>query len=478
MLLLLLATASARGPASSASQRLPCRGLRGPARRDCVENATAAAERRGITSVASARGGWVCRAALVMKQGQGHHVSVNPKQRAAIDKKCGFDPRNPRFPARDADAGLVVAVHHNGFGNQLFQLAFAKLWAAASGADFAAALIDRREIPFEEQPKYKNGVVVPPRLPPHSDVGWRLFEQYFSNESLGRRDRLGTCAPLVPYENQYVGNGTRILGGRGADTKRIPLEKQLVGALAANDTCLKTLGYFQDYSLYAGLAGYLRKEIAPTPVDLVEGPGPDDVVIHIRKCRTAASGVHGLNKDQYYNWDNYFRHIFAGLDLRNGSVKVVTVCSEDSNFANSVLPELVQHVNATHVQPDRVRAVKMDPRHHRGNMRVIEDFTYLTRAKRLIVTESTFAWWAAFLGDADEIHAPGLGRMPVPAGEPRYVFHDMHSRQYWGRYDATRGTIVYADDATTEKIYRNWTAADLQGCPRGKFGMTGGCGTA
>ena len=86
--------------------------------------------------------------------------------------------------------------------------------------------------------------------------------------------------------------------------------------------------------LYAGLAGYLRKEIAPTPVDLVEGPGPDDVVIHIRKCRTAASGprrpgnhksrrhprrticvdaaappqrgprgaaagVHGLNKDQY-----------------------------------------------------------------------------------------------------------------------------------------------------------------------------------
>ena len=267
-----------------------------------------------------------------------------------------------------------------------------------------------------------------------------------------------------------------------------------------------------------------------------------------------------------YNWDNYFRHIFAGLDLRNGSVKVVTVCSEDSNVANSVLPELVQHVNATHVlaaerksfswvpaaksiengprtardwvdaciavrrgrdvetprvpcgyfaetprprrghaaetgrgdaataatlifcgddgrdvdqvQPDRVRAVKMDPRHHRGNMRVIEDFTYLTRAKRLIVTESTFAWWAAFLGNADEIHAPGSGRMPVPAGEPRYVFHDMHSRQYWGRYDATRGTIVYADDATTEKIYRNWTAADLQGCPRGKFGMTGGCGTA
>ena len=58
-------------------------------------------------------------------------------------------------------------------------------------------------------------------------------------------------------------------------------------------------------------------------------------------------------------------------------------------------------------------------------------------------TESTLAWWAAFLGDAEAIHAPGSGRAPVPAGEPRYVFHDMHSRHYWGRYNATRGTIVY-----------------------------------
>ena len=222
MLLLLLATASARGPASSASQRLPCRGLRGPARRDCVENATAAAERRGITSVASARGGWVCRAALVMKQGQGHHVSVNPKQRAAIDKKCGFDPRDPRFPARDADAGLVVAVHHNGFGNQLFQFAFAKLWAAASGADFAAALIDHREIPFEEQPKYKNGVVVPPRLPPHSDVGWRLFEQYFRRVDIWQTSRGDAAAATWIFRDRGDAAATTwIVRGDGLPTPRL-----------------------------------------------------------------------------------------------------------------------------------------------------------------------------------------------------------------------------------------------------------------
>ena len=54
----------------------------------------------------------------------------------------------------------------------------------------------------------------------------------------------------------------------------------------------------------------------------------------------------------------------------------------------------------------------------------------------------------AFLGsrtDATEIHAPGVGIVPVPAGDPRYIFHDIASRRYWGRWDAAAREIRYPD---------------------------------
>ena len=70
---------------------------------------------------------------------------------------------------------------------------------------------------------------------------------------------------------------------------------------------------------------------------------------------------------------------------------------------------------------------------------------YLARATRLVVTESTYSWWAAYVGAATEIHAPGVGIVPVPAGDPRYVFHDIASRRYWGRWDPAAREIRYPE---------------------------------
>ena len=64
---------------------------------------------------------------------------------------------------------------------------------------------------------------------------------------------------------------------------------------------------------------------------------------------------------------------------------------------------------------------------------------------RLVVTESTYSWWAAYVGAATEVHAPGVGTVPVPADEHRYVFHDIASRRYWGRWDAAAREIRYPD---------------------------------
>ena len=67
------------------------------------------------------------------------------------------------------------------------------------------------------------------------------------------------------------------------------------------------------------------------------------------------------------------------------------------------------------------------------------------QGRRLVVTESTYSWWAAYVGQATEIHAPGVGIVPVPADDPRYVFHDIVSRKYWGRWDPAARAIRYPD---------------------------------
>jgi len=123
-----------------------------------------------------------------------------------------------------------------------------------------------------------------------------------------------------------------------------------------------------------------------------------------------------------------------------------------------VVKDLVERAGATVVTPFVAGAEMAKGRS------VAADFVYMARATTLVVTESTYSWWAAFLGNATVVHAParpvgvrfsrararrgaasqGSGVVPVPAREPRYVFHDAKARRYWGAYNATARALVYA----------------------------------
>ena len=106
---------------------------------------------------------------------------------------------------------------------------------------------------------------------------------------------------------------------------------------------------------------------------------------------------------------------------------------------NGVVKDLLENVPNAEVAKPRLRG---SPTTEKS---VAADFVYLARATRLVVTESTYSWWAAYVGQATEIHAPGVGIVPVPADEHRYVFHDIASRRYWGRWDAAAREIRYTD---------------------------------
>jgi len=181
---------------------------------------------------------------------------------------------------------VVVAVHHNGFGNQLFEYAFGRLWAAAAGSAFAAAKIEPREGPMSL------------KEPPNSGSGWGAFTEIFDPAALGDVQQLTKCAPLTPTLKEYDLNGTVLLAERPADTRRVRLDKQLARALQAADggsdiTCLKTIGYWQHYDLYAGMSGFLREALPLNRLKLSEEPGPDDIVVHARLRVVTSTRVEG-----------------------------------------------------------------------------------------------------------------------------------------------------------------------------------------
>lgn len=60
------------------------------------------------------------------------------------------------------------------------------------------------------------------------------------------------------------------------------------------------------------------------------------------------------------------------------------------------------------------------------------DFLFMAASKRLIMSQSTFSWWAAYIGDQTEVHYPLVGewwgkrpRHRLYPDEPRYHFHDL-----------------------------------------------------
>ncbi|KAH8049962.1 hypothetical protein JL721_11536 [Aureococcus anophagefferens] len=334
-----------------------------------------AASRDGVTLAALKRGGWLCRASLVLQST--HHKIGSSDHHDAIDGACGFDPRTfaPREPA-GSKSFVTVAVHHNGLGNQLFQYAMGRLLAWSLGSDLAAVL------------------------------------EIFDKSALGaRRHAYDTCAELTPTKGEYLGNGTLLLAERPADTRRVRLAKQLEALLLKTADgslgCVKTIGYFQQYAFFAGVSTLLRSWMKFKAVELTEDPRPDDVVVHVRLCDSP------LHFYKYYSYENYFEHIFRHLEPAPARIRVVTGCDERKP---GVVRELVERLGA-----ERVFTAIADGTSKKPHRSVAADFLYMTRAKRLVVTESTYSWWAAYLGAADEVHAPASGVVPVPYQEPHYA---------------------------------------------------------
>lgn len=411
LLVILLARGCDAGLGSALSISRCSTAVSGEVRQGCERLIARAQE---LDRLALERGGWLCRFAMLLTR--------KPPRKApgtfhdAIEAACGSASAQP-----PTSVSMVVSIQHNGLGNQLFELAAGMLLASSLGADFRARKIRDFEGPHEAN-----------KLPPNSDVSWRALRQIwngFDNRTvfLDAIEAPGCADRMSPLQREYEVNGTLILAQRPADMRRLPLAVALSRLLSGEPTCVKMVGYFQAYGLFRGsVAARLRDHLLSVPdkVRLSEEPAADDVVCHVRLCD---GPVHSY---QYFDYETYFRRVFESA---RGPVKVVTRCSP---ARKGVVQDLVRFENAEVVRPKLLDG---------DGEESAADFVYLSRATRLVITESTFSWWAAFLNRrAEAVHAPARGVVPVAYDRAHFVFHDPHRGKYFGRYNHSRRDFDYA----------------------------------
>jgi hypothetical protein len=165
-------------------------------------------------------------------------------------------------------------------------------------------------------------------------------------------------------------------------------------------------------------------------------PKPEDVVVHIRSysladCHSGKEIVQS-NGDRP-NFDpteafsdppyEYYRAILSQMQETKGwgTLWLASRCGLNDQVANRIAKEFGGVLTpAAEIHAD------------------MADFLFMTASKRLIMSQSTFAWWAAFLGGGEtEVHYPLVGewwgkrpRHRLYPDESRYHFHDLYSSPF------------------------------------------------
>jgi len=168
-------------------------------------------------------------------------------------------------------------------------------------------------------------------------------------------------------------------------------------------------GYFQNYSLYKKHKNKIKKWF-PIKYQNV-GQSENDLVIHLR-----------LGDNVHQEWGNhpymmpfsFFEKCISSCDYEN--LYIVT----EPGFEQSSYVKQFEPYNPTVISTS-----------------AYQDFCTVASFKKIVLSQSTFSWWAAFLSDAEEIYYPlpqkgesklvnewsdGRPDIDLTVDEPRYKY--------------------------------------------------------
>ena len=192
-----------------------------------------------------------------------------------------------------------------------------------------------------------------------------------------------------------------------------------------------------------------RKILAPPPPD-------DDLVIHFRDLRDCSGWIASRGQTHSRFWpskSNRWFHRLEFLFAQPPPVYDAIIALHRQRFPHATVWVVCQPCDCKHptVQgltlrwPVRFLTAHHDAAHrdaHHDAVSTGHDFVWLMSAKHLVLSPSTFGWWAAFLSTrAESIHYPlhpafspwgaSMWCHLVPEDDSRYVFHDVWANATW-----------------------------------------------
>jgi Glycosyl transferase family 11 len=281
---------------------------------------------------------------------------------------------------------------------------------------------------------------------------------------MGQNQDIGPDATLIGLK-EYFPNAPLCIPGRTIDA---PIEVFATGmhdgwtghtidlqSVLANRSPrqIQLAGFFQRFEYYAPYCDRIRSWFRPGSITLPLSVADNDVLINIRRGFDYGYLGWGLSM-------SYYIHVLSGLrDLGR-----VYVCGTGID--------------------DQVRRClsKYKPIYFSGTP--IEQFNFITRFNRIILSNSTFAWWAAFLSEAAEIYAPraaheamygftGYSDVNLHTGESRYheitntapakfsTFYAVNNTNTVSFNNNRSGVVINRANGTCEIIPANNTNYDL-----------------
>ena len=251
-------------------------------------------------------------------------------------------------------------------------------------------------------------------------LGNRLF-QYAMGRLLAERKGVALKAQPIPG---FPGTQEQVFGDCIEDNV-LEVNHHVVSMdrLLAHQGKVVLNGWFQRYEYYRDhkekIAGWLRTE----PCDLGCRPGVDDLVMHVR-----LGDVVALPR-----WTSCY-------------------CVVPASWCTRVIERQLRN---------RLYIVTEDPTHRyleafskydpiMVSSDVLHDFCFLKASKRIILSVSTFAWWAAWFSEATEIYSPMAG-LWNPLLRPDIALHVTDESRY--RYPACH----CASEAMMVKLIARWT---------------------
>lgn len=209
-------------------------------------------------------------------------------------------------------------------------------------------------------------------------LGNRLFQYCWAREIAVYKNYKFTCEPIKGFPITY-----NLLDGVECTDNILvtPPATQIFNTdqIFNHDGGIIVYGNPQRYEHYINNKENIRKWLYIENESFYDKPDPDDLVVNIR-----------LGDYVNLGWDldmSYYINIIKRETFKN----TIIICDEPNH------PNL-------NILKDMGCLIKDNSKY--GDFKFIADFVYVKNAKKCIIANSTFSWWASFLGSSEKIYFP------------------------------------------------------------------------